>query len=183
MWTQISAWGIVFLYDVILTCDNVSGKRLHACCLLLGRVVVSLTYLSFPFSILCMPDFFMVLIICLCCGHNLLSFVHKNCKWVKGLPVWYHWWKISNFEISKDTFGFVNVNYIDILEFRDIYNLFKFRTTNHRLRIKIGRWKNIRRERWTCKLCNSNVLGDEFHYIMKNKEMSVKETHLLMKNM
>ena len=72
----------------------------------------------------------------------------------------------------KDTFGFEN--YFDILEFRDIYTLCKFRTINHKLPIEIGRWTNIQRDRRNCKLRNSKDLGDEYHYIMMCTEMSVK---------
>ena len=37
-------------------------------------------------------------------------------------------------------------NYLDILEDKDKFALCRFRTTNHRLPVEVGRWKNIIRE-------------------------------------
>lgn len=50
---------------------------------------------------------------------------------------------------------------------RTIYlPLCKFRTSNHKLPIEIGRWENIPLNERQCTLCNSDI-GDEFHYLFK----------------
>ena len=45
--------------------------------------------------------------------------------------------------------------------------LLKFRTSNHYLPIEIGRWNNIPTENRICTLCESNDIGDEYHYLFK----------------
>jgi hypothetical protein len=48
--------------------------------------------------------------------------------------------------------------------------LSKFRTTNHKLPVENGRWKNIARENRICPLCNNGEIGeigDEFHYLFE----------------
>jgi hypothetical protein len=40
----------------------------------------------------------------------------------------------------------------------------KFRISNHKLEIEYGRYKNIPREKRTCKLCHSDEVEDEFHF-------------------
>ena len=41
----------------------------------------------------------------------------------------------------------------------------KLRTSNLKLPIEIGRWKNIPREDRLCTLCQDTLVGDEFHYL------------------
>lgn len=43
----------------------------------------------------------------------------------------------------------------------------RIRTTNNRLPIEKGRWENIVRSNRYCTLCNLNLLGDEYHYILE----------------
>ena len=50
--------------------------------------------------------------------------------------------------------------YLDIV---DSIILGKFRTTNHRLPIKLGKWQNIERNNRICLFCATNAIGDEFH--------------------
>ena len=45
--------------------------------------------------------------------------------------------------------------------------LCKFRTTNHILPIELVRWQNIERNNRICLLCDTNDIGDEFHYILQ----------------
>jgi hypothetical protein len=45
--------------------------------------------------------------------------------------------------------------------------ILKFRACNHNLPIETGRWRQIPRENRKCPLCNSPVVGDEFHYLFK----------------
>jgi hypothetical protein len=46
-----------------------------------------------------------------------------------------------------------------------ILSIYRFRTTNYKLPIELGRWQNVAREKRKCLLCNSVDIGDEFHYI------------------
>ena len=79
-------------------------------------------------------------------------------------------------------------NYFDILEPKDIIEICKFRTTNHKLPIENGRWQNIERQNRKCTLCNANEIGDEFHYIMKcqhfeqNRKMYISNNFLIRPN-
>lgn len=43
----------------------------------------------------------------------------------------------------------------------------RIRTTNNKLPIEKGRWENIARSNRYCTLCNLNLLGDEYHYILE----------------
>jgi len=45
--------------------------------------------------------------------------------------------------------------------------MIKFRTRNYRLPVEVGCWTNINYEDRKCKLCESNCVGDEFHYILE----------------
>ena len=45
------------------------------------------------------------------------------------------------------------------------YFLVKFRTSNHRLPIEEGRFNQIARADRKCLVCDSNDIGDEYHYI------------------
>ena len=57
--------------------------------------------------------------------------------------------------------------YLDIVDSKNAIILCKFRTTNHRLPIELGRWQNIERNNRLCLLCDTNPIGDEFHYILQ----------------
>jgi hypothetical protein len=50
-----------------------------------------------------------------------------------------------NYRIYKDNLVFEN--YLNILNGKDILTLSKFRTTNHKLPVENGRWKNIASQR------------------------------------
>lgn len=43
----------------------------------------------------------------------------------------------------------------------------KLRTCNHRFPIETGRWHNIEKHLRKCTMCDSNSIGDEFHYILE----------------
>ena len=68
-----------------------------------------------------------------------------------------------NYRIYKDEFMFEN--YLTILSPRQRTILLRFRTSNHRLPIQILRQFGVDRERRVCTLCNTNDIGDEFHYL------------------
>ena len=69
------------------------------------------------------------------------------------------------YRIFKENFEFEN--YLDILENKDRVLLCRYRTCNHRLPIETGRRTNIDRNERYCQLCNSNKIGDEYHYILE----------------
>ena len=72
--------------------------------------------------------------------------------------------KAINYRLFKDYFG-MEV-YFDILDNKNVVELCRFRTANHKLPIEIGRWNNTNRNNRMCTHCNKNELGDEFHYIL-----------------
>ena len=45
--------------------------------------------------------------------------------------------------------------------------LCKFRLGNRKVPIERGRYKNVPREQRYCELCNHNINGDEFHFILE----------------
>ena len=63
-------------------------------------------------------------------------------------------------------------DYLDVLDDKEKFLLIKFRTSNHRLLIEVGRWRNIKRENRICNLCNGRNLGDEFHYLFECPSLS-----------
>ena len=74
------------------------------------------------------------------------------------------------YRMFKENFEFEK--YFNILDDRDIFTLCKFRVTNHKLPIEVGRWNNVPREDRVCRLCNCGDLGDEFHYLLNCNFMS-----------
>ncbi len=53
--------------------------------------------------------------------------------------------------------------YIEILDKRDALCLLRFRTSNHKLPIETGRYKNVEYKDRHCTTCKT--LGDEFHFL------------------
>ena len=43
----------------------------------------------------------------------------------------------------------------------------KIRTSNHKLPIEKGRYRNLPRENRTCNLCDLDKIGDEFHFLLE----------------
>ena len=56
-------------------------------------------------------------------------------------------------------------NYLVEMDVSFSYFLVKFRTSNHRLPIEEGRFNQIARADRKCLVCDSNDIGDEYHYI------------------
>ena len=54
-------------------------------------------------------------------------------------------------------------------------NVAKLRLSNHNLPIERGRYKNIELKNRTCKMCNADDIGDEFHLLMKCKSVTLVE--------
>ena len=68
--------------------------------------------------------------------------------------------------------------YFDILDNKNVVELCRFRTANHKLPIEIGRWNNTNRINRMCTHCNKNELGDEFHYILDSHSLNKIETSI-----
>ena len=69
-----------------------------------------------------------------------------------------------SYSLFKEKFEFEK--YLDILCDKDRSIFCKFRTVNHRLPIETGRWFGIDRQIRYCNLCQTQELGDEFHYLL-----------------
>ena len=72
---------------------------------------------------------------------------------------------LQNYYLIKTEFGFEN--YLLTLPYKLSKNLRKMRTNNHKLPIETGRHDGTPRPDRRCNKCNSNEVGDEFHYVMK----------------
>ena len=84
-----------------------------------------------------------------------------------------------NYRLYKDSF--TCEKYIISLPDKFRHSLLKFRTTNHRLPIQKLRQFGVNRERRVCTLCNSQDIGDEFHYLFdcRYKPLCEKRKKLL----
>jgi hypothetical protein len=68
---------------------------------------------------------------------------------------------------------------MEILKGKDLFLLCRFRTSNHRLPIEIGRWQSVNREHRVCNLCQGRELGDEYHYLFECTECDMKHTSII----
>lgn len=73
--------------------------------------------------------------------------------------------KCINYRMFKDDLKLEN--YLIKLPTPLCRPLARFRCRNHKLPIELGAHRNVRREMRICTNCNSNDVGDEFHYIFK----------------
>ena len=80
--------------------------------------------------------------------------------------------KALNYRIFKRSHALEK--YLLTLPIKKAKLLCKFRTCNLKLPIEIGRWNNTRREERKCNLCNTNDLGDEFHYMFSYDQIDIK---------
>ena len=58
-------------------------------------------------------------------------------------------------------------NYFTLLHRKEALQLCRFRCGNHKLPITTGRNNQTEKSKRICPLCNSNKIGDEFHYIFQ----------------
>ena len=72
---------------------------------------------------------------------------------------------------------FEQSKYIFILSTSLCKSFIKFRTRNHRLPIKVGRWSGIPINQRICSFCNE--LGDEFHYLLTCKHFEPERKRYL----
>ena len=64
---------------------------------------------------------------------------------------------------------------------KKIYSpLLKFRTSNHKLPVERGRWEKKKHNECVCTICNRNMIGDEFHYVLECEAFK-EERHALVK--
>ena len=73
--------------------------------------------------------------------------------------------KCINYRIFRPKFGFED--YLLKLDCRIRILLCKLRLGNSKLSIERGRYNNVQRKQRYCELCNHNIIGDEFHFILE----------------
>ena len=89
--------------------------------------------------------------------------------------------KCLNYRIYKSNFGFEQ--YLSMLPCDLRLYLCKFRCLSNNLPIETGRFLNIDRSERFCNLCNTNELGDEFHYLFKCTFFNTTRHKYLPRNM
>ena len=67
-----------------------------------------------------------------------------------------------NYRIFKTDRQFEN--YLTLLHCKEALDLCRFRCGNHKLPITTGRYNQTEKSKRICPLCNSNKIGEEFHY-------------------
>ena len=72
--------------------------------------------------------------------------------------------KGRNYSIFKTELKFET--YLTELPIHLAINLFRFRTSNHKLPVETGRWQGIPQSERKCTKCNANRIGDEMHYLL-----------------
>ena len=77
----------------------------------------------------------------------------------------YHSNKGFDYIFFKDTF---NVEpYLLLLNKHNRSTFIKYRTTNRKLPVEVGRWENSPKIDRISPLCNDDVVGDEYHYLFR----------------
>ena len=84
-----------------------------------------------------------------------------NLKWTNDMQVSSKCSLYRNFKTEL-----VMEKYLLVLPKPLKYALIRFRTSNHRLPIEVGRYHNIERKDRVCTLCSSNDIGDEYHHLV-----------------
>ena len=69
--------------------------------------------------------------------------------------------KCISYRLFKSSFQLEK--YFSILPYPKYIHVCKFRTSNHKLPIEVGRYRSIPRAERYCTNCNLRTLGDEFH--------------------
>jgi len=85
--------------------------------------------------------------------------------------------KCKNYRIYKTSFGFEE--YLRNTPTTFLKYMIKFRTRNNRLPVEVGCWTNINYEDRKCKLCDSNCVGDEFHYILECSYFNCERNNII----
>ena len=71
---------------------------------------------------------------------------------------------LTYFSFKQD---YVLERYFILLPRKLYQQLFKIRTSNHKLPIETSRWDDIEISERKCPLCNTNDIGDEYHYLLR----------------
>ena len=71
--------------------------------------------------------------------------------------------------------------YILTLDLPARIKLTKYRLSNHKLPIEIGRHNNIVRNERICEYCNINDIGDEYHYFFVCSKFAKERSKLIPK--
>ena len=71
---------------------------------------------------------------------------------------------LTYFSFKQD---YVLERYLLLLPRKLYQQIFKIRTSNHKLPIETGRWDDIEISERKCPLCNTNDIGDEYHYLLR----------------
>ena len=83
-----------------------------------------------------------------------------------------------NYKLYKSD---INIeNYLTLFPRKVYYPIIRFRTTNHKLPVELGRWENVPFDERKCIKCNSSSLGDEFHYLLECNYFA-RERHMFLK--
>ena len=99
--------------------------------------------------------------------------IFKNIVNVRQTDIFIQEWNETMFNNSKcityrafkDKFQFEN--YLVKLPTKLRILFCRFRVSNHKLPVETGRYINLPHDQRICHLCNSNNLGDEFHYLFE----------------
>ena len=73
--------------------------------------------------------------------------------------------KLRTYKLFKTAFKTENYRSLP-LDKQSLFSFSRFRVSNHKLKIKLRRYKNIPPEERYCRLRNLNQVQDEFHFIM-----------------
>ena len=57
-------------------------------------------------------------------------------------------------------------NYLSKLDSKHYLPIIKYRTSNHKLPVETGQWKNVPLDEKICQLCTKSDIDDEFHYLL-----------------
>ena len=71
---------------------------------------------------------------------------------------------LTYFSFKQD---YVLERYFILLPRKLYQQIFKIRTSNHKLPIETGRWDDIEISERKCPLCHTNDRGDEYHYLLR----------------
>jgi len=101
-------------------------------------------------------------------------FEHSQQYWISSIN---ESSKCTNYKIFKEKLGYES--YLNVLPSKLCKAFTKFRCSNHRLPVEVGSYSNIPRNERLCKLCNSNQLGDEYHFVLECNHFSLVRKGLI----
>ena len=78
--------------------------------------------------------------------------------------------KCTNYRMFKTEFGFER--YFNMLPCKYWIPLCKLRLSSHCLPIEQGRYTNVNRYERYCTVCNSDNVGDEYHFLFECNSLS-----------